>query len=299
MVRIANETSRTARYANISRPGADDPVIICYEAMGEGTPMLCLPGLGDTNWVWRKVIPSLASAHRVIALEPRGHGRSSSPRGRYALAEMAGDVMEVASRLGLDARMGGARPVIMGHGLGARAALLLAMEHPRCAAALILIGAGAAPAAKSVRRGIAERIHLAEAGDMREAYRNRKAEGREPRGMRPEERAAHHRLFLRNDPGGYASAGYAELLAPDLTARLGAVSCPVLALAGEGDPECHEDVQALSAGIPRCESVLVEGAGRYAQLDRPEAVLALIQEFSRKHRLLVSTSMEEDDGPMD
>ncbi len=293
MVRIANESSRTARYVNISRSGADDSIILCYEAAGDGTPMLCLPGLGDTNWVWRKIIPSLVSAHRVIAMEPRGHGRSSSPRGKYTLDEMASDVMEVAARLGVE------RPVLMGHGLGARAALLLATEHPRYPAALVLISAGAAPAAKSVRRGIAERIHLAEAGRMREAYRNRKAEGREPRGMNPQERAAHHRLFLRNDPAGYASAGYAELLAPDLTGRLGDISCPVLALAGERDAEYHQDVQTLSAKIPRCESVLIEGAGRYAQLDRAEAVLALIQEFSRKHRLLVSTSMEEDDGPMD
>ena len=293
MVCVAGESSRTARYLNLSRAGADDPVIICYEAAGEGTPILCIPGLGDTGWIWRKIVPTLTSMHRVIAMEPRGHGRSSSPRGKYALADMAGDIGDIIARLGLN------RPVLIGHGLGARAALLLAIERPRLPGALILIASGAAPAAKSVRRGVAERIHLAEAGEMHEAYRNRKSEGREPRGMTPRERAEHHRLFMRGDPSGYASAGYAELLAPDLTERLNEVSCPALALTGEEDPEYHEDAQTLSAGIPRCESILIEGAGRYAQLDRPEAALALIHEFFRKHQLLVTTSTEENHEPID
>ena len=292
MVRVAGESSRTARYLNLSRAGADDPVIICYEATGEGTPILCVPGLGDTVWVWREIAPTLTSMHRVVAVEPRGHGRSSSPPGKYTLEDMAGDIGAVTARLGLN------RPVIIGHGLGARAALLLAIEQPRLPGALILIATGAAPAAKSVRRGVAERIHLAEAGDMQEAYRNRKSEGREPRGMTPKERAEHHRLFLRGDPSGYASAGYAELLAPDLTERLGEVACPVLALTGEEDPEYHEDARTLSAGIPRCESILIEGAGRYAQLDRPEAVLALIHDFFRKHHLSVAKSTEETHEPI-
>ena len=293
MVRIAGESSRTARYLNLSRAGADDPVIICYEATGDGTPILCVPGLGDTAWVWRKIIPTLASMHRVVALEPRGHGRSSSPSGKYTLAEMAGDVGDVAARLGLN------RPVLIGHGLGARAALLLAIERPRLPGALVLISTGAAPAAKRVRRGVAERIHLAEAGEVQEAYRNRKSEGREPRGMTPRERAEHHRLFLRGDASGYASAGYAELLAPDLTERLGEVACAALALTGEEDPEYHEDAQTLSAGIRDCESFLIEGAGRYAQLDRPEAVLALIHDFFRKHHLSVAKSMEATHEPID
>ena len=293
MVRVAGESSRKARYLNLSRAGTDDPVIICYEAAGDGTPVLCVPGLGDTTWVWRKIVPTLTSMHRVIVMEQRGHGRSSCPPGKYTLADMAGDIGAVAARLGLN------RPVIIGHGLGARAALMLAIEQPGLPGALILIATGAAPAAKSVRRGVAERIHLAEASEMQEAYRNKKSESREPRGMTPKERAEHHRLFLRGDPSGYASAGYAELLAPDLTERLNEVACPALVITGEEDPEYHEDVQTLSAGIPRCESLIIEGAGRYAQLDRPEAVLALIHDFFRKHHLSVAKSTEESHEPID
>ncbi len=293
MVRVAGESSRTSRYLNLSRAGANDPVIICYESSGEGTPVLCVPGLGDTSWVWRKIVPTLSSMHRVIVMEPRGHGRSSSPPGKYTLTEMAGDIGALVARLELS------RPVLIGHGLGAKAALMLAVEQPHLPGALILISTGAAPAAKSVRRGVAERIHLVEAGDMQEAYRNRKSEGREPRGMTPMERAEHHRLFLRNDASGYSSAGYAELLAPDLTERLCKVSCAVLAITGEEDPEFHEDAQILSARIRRCRSVLIEGAGRYVQLDRPEAVLAIAHDFFRKHHLSVAKSTEDNHEPID
>ncbi len=291
MGREFNRFSRTAKYVNVSHSSTDDPVVLCYEAFGDGAPILCVPGLGDTNWVWRKLIPTLMHLHRVIALEPRGHGRSSSPRGKYTLDEMAGDIQNVIALLSLE------KPIIIGHGLGARAALLFAIEQPRHPAALVLIATGAAPASKSVRRGIAERIHLAEAGEMREAYKNRKNENREPRGMNPRERAQHHRLFLQNNPSGYASAGYAELLAPDLLDRLGEVSCPVLALTGEHDGEYHPDIQMLSTKISRCESVLIEGTSRYVQLDKAEATLALIHDFLRKHHLVVANSTEEDDEP--
>ena len=114
--------------------------------------------------------------------------------------------------------------------------------------------------------------------------------------MSPRERAEHHRLFLRNDPAGYASAGYAELLAPDLTDRLGEVACPVLALAGADDEECRGDVRAFADGIPKCESVLIEGAGRYVQLDKAEAALALIQDFFRRRLPSTPAPTEEDDA---
>ncbi len=292
MVRVAGEASGTARYVAVSPPGTDDAVVLCYESAGEGTPVVCLPDLGDTNRVWRKVVPALSSVHRVLAVEPRGHGRSSNPGGKYTLTQMAEDVATLLARVGVH------RPILLGHGLGARIALLLAVERSRLPAALVLIAGSPAPAPKSVRRGVAERIHLAEAGSMHEAYKNRKSEGCEPRGMTPTERAERHRLFTRNDPGGYASAGYAELLAPDLSERLGEVACPVLALAGEHDPAYHEGARALAEGVRACTSVLVEGAGRYVQLDRPEAALALAHDFFRKHQLLVATA-EKNDDPTD
>jgi len=279
MARVAGESPRTARYVKLSPPGTDDPVILCCEVAGEGPPVLLVPGLGDTVWVWRRLTPALETAYRVCAVEPRGHGRSASPAGPYTLGEMAADLAGLAERLGL------ARPVIIGHGLGAQAALVLAIDRPALPAALVLIGADTGPPEGEARHSLAERMARAAAGDMGAAYRTRKAAGREPRGMRPRERAELHRIFLRNTPSGYAASCAAALGAPDLAARLEEVACPVLALAGELDAGLHAAARRLAGGIPRCEAVVVEGAGHYVQLDRAEAFGALLSDFLRKHNL--------------
>ncbi len=281
MARAAGESPRTARYLKLSPTGTDDPVILCCEVSGEGPWVILVPGLGDTVWVWRRLIPFLEASHRVAAVEPRGHGRSASPRGPYTLEETGEDLARLAAALGAH------RPVLIGHGLGARTSLWLAAERPELAAALVLIGADPAPPAGEAREALLRRMALAAGGDMQAAYKARKAEGGEPRGMSPKERAERHRLFLRNSPAGYAAALSADLTAPDLTERLGRVRCPVLAVAGERDEGRRAAAQRLAEGIPACEAVVIEGAGGFPQLDRPEALRALLEEFFRRHNLSV------------
>jgi pimeloyl-ACP methyl ester carboxylesterase len=105
--------------------------------------------------------------------------------------------------------------------------------------------------------------------------------------MTPKARAEHHRLFLRNAPRGYAAALEAALGGPDLTGRLEELRCPVLAVAGEKDAGGPEAARRLAGATPGGEAVVVEGAGPFVQLDRPEALLALLEGFFRKHRLSV------------
>ena len=73
--------------------------------------------------------------------------------------------------------------------------------------------------------------------------------------------------------------------APDPGEGLAEIRCPILALAGESDPARHQDAARLAEAVPRCEAVVVEGAGHYVMLDRPEAFQALVVEFLRKNNL--------------
>jgi pimeloyl-ACP methyl ester carboxylesterase len=281
MARVAGESPRTARYFKLSPPGTLDPVILCCEISGEGPWVVLVPGLGDTVWVWRCLMPFLETGHRVAAVELRGHGRSASPAGPYTLEGLAGDLG------GLTAALGARRPILIGQGLGGRAALLLALERPELPAALVLIATDPAPPQGAAREALlAQRAHAAR-GDMQATYKVRKAAGALPRGMTPRERAEHHRLFLRNAPRGYAAALEAELGGPDLTGRLAGLRCPVLAVGGEREASGPEAARRLARAVPGGETVVVEGAGSFVQLDRPEALQALLEGFFRKHRLSV------------
>jgi len=277
MARIAGESPRTARYFKLSPVGADDPVILCAEISGEGSWVFLVPGLGDTVWAWRKIVPWLETAHHVAAVEPRGHGRSASPAGPYSVEAMAGDLARLAEALGAK------RPVLIGQGLGGRAALLLALERPELAGALVLIGADPAPPEGGQREALLAQRAPAAGGNLQAAYKARKAAGALPRGMTPKERAEHHRLFLRNAPRGYAASLEAALGGPDLTPRLAELRCPILAVAGEKDAGGADAARRLAGAAPGGEAVVVEGAGAFVQLDRPESLLALLEEFFRKH----------------
>lgn len=280
MARIAGESPRTARYIKLSPPSVADPVILCCEIAGDGPPVMLVPGLGDTVWVWRRLIPALQPRSRVFAVELRGHGRSASPAGSYTTEEMAGDLALLAENLGIS------RPTVIAQGFGAHLALLLAIEKPEFAAGLVLIGAETGPPGEGARGALGKMRDCAAKGNMAAAYRARKARGRGPRGMKSRERAEHHRLFLRNDPAGYAASCAAALGAVDLTGRLGEIQCPALAVAGELDPDRHPDAERFASSIPGGTAAIIGGAGHCAQLDAPDSFQMVLDDFLRAHGLI-------------
>ena len=109
---------------------------------GDGAPVLLLHGFAsnkETNWVgpgWLKALT--ASGHRVIAIDHRGHGRSSSSHDSalYSQALMAGDALALMDHLSL------ARADVIGYSMGSRLALTLANLAPERVRSLVLGGVG-------------------------------------------------------------------------------------------------------------------------------------------------------------
>src|ERR1700734_680486 len=81
----------------------------------DGYPIVLAHGITCAIRVWAYQIAELATDHRVIAFDARGHGRSGTPRrGGYSLAHLASDVDAV-----LEATLApGERAVIAGHSMG-------------------------------------------------------------------------------------------------------------------------------------------------------------------------------------
>ncbi len=105
-------------------------------------PILLIHGFASThavNWVLPLWVKTLTEAgRRVIALDNRGHGRSSKlydPKD-YTIVEMASDALALLDHLKI------ARADVMGYSLGARIAATLAKVHPERVRSLILGGLG-------------------------------------------------------------------------------------------------------------------------------------------------------------
>jgi len=105
-------------------------------------PILLVHGFAsnkEVNWVWPGWITALTrDARRVIALDNRGHGRSSKlyDPADYDTALMAGDVRALLDHLGIE------RADVMGYSMGARITAFLALEHPDRVRSAILGGLG-------------------------------------------------------------------------------------------------------------------------------------------------------------
>ena len=69
-------------------------------AGASGSPVLLIHGWPETWWAFRKVIPLLAAAHRVFAVDLRGFGDSSTADGSYDAATSAEDMHHLVQRLG-------------------------------------------------------------------------------------------------------------------------------------------------------------------------------------------------------
>jgi len=86
------------------------------------------------DWSWQ--IPAFAQNLRVIAVDVRGHGRSSTPSGSVNLGTIATDLAELITSLD-------AGPVVaVGHSLGGVWISALAVEYPELVRAVVAVDPG-------------------------------------------------------------------------------------------------------------------------------------------------------------
>ena len=89
---------------------------------GHGTPVLLLPGMGQSAHIFRTLVPALGGRIRPVALSPRAHGESDTPETGYTLAAFAADVLAVMDALEIG------RAAVVGHSLGGAVATRLAAD---------------------------------------------------------------------------------------------------------------------------------------------------------------------------
>jgi len=104
---------------------------------GDGRPFLLVHGLASNARLWDGVAAHLAAAgHAVVAVDLRGHGRSSKPDHGYDFATVVADLVALTGALGLE------RPIVAGQSWGGNVVLELAARRPDLVHALALVDGG-------------------------------------------------------------------------------------------------------------------------------------------------------------
>lgn len=140
-----------------------------YEVHGEGRPVVLLHGGGWGNIEdWKALIPELARAHRVIAIEQMGHGRTADdPLRDLSYESMAEDTAALLAKLGVETAD------FVGLSDGGQLALRLAFTHPKLVRKVVASGVALGPSALPAE--LQKWIETAKADEMpsegREAYK--------------------------------------------------------------------------------------------------------------------------------
>lgn len=103
-----------------------------YIRAGKGTPVLLLHDVAESGRCWGRTADVLVQEHELVLLDQRGHGRSESPTGMCTPEILAMDAAAVIRELGV------APAAVVGHSLGALAALALAARCPNVVTRLVL-----------------------------------------------------------------------------------------------------------------------------------------------------------------
>jgi esterase len=103
----------------------------------DAAPIVLLHGGHQSAHSWDLVSLHLARRFRVLALDQRGHGDSEWARDvSYSNHEMSLDVEAFIAAMGLR------RPILIGHSMGGRNAMLLTRRDPSLLSALVIVDVG-------------------------------------------------------------------------------------------------------------------------------------------------------------
>jgi esterase len=253
------------------------PLKLAADEFGAGPAVAILHGLFGSGRNWRSVAQHLAARHRVLAFDLRNHGASPWSDG-MSYGEMVEDL-----RASFRAR-GIGHAALLGHSMGGKVAMLVALLHPGEVDRLVVVDI--APAANPPT--LLAYVRAMRAADLRGVRRRSEADLQLAEAVPdPAERAfllqnlvigenpAHWRLNLEAIERGFSQiVGF-----PDLPAGT-VYSGPALFVAGARSnyiqPEHKPGIQRL---FPRARIMRIEGAGHWVHAEQPQAFLLAVAPF--------------------
>jgi pimeloyl-ACP methyl ester carboxylesterase len=255
-----------------------------------GSPVLLVHGFPETWWAFHKLMPLLATNHRVFAVDLRGFGDSRNVGGDYDSASSAEDLHQLIAHLDVG-------PVhLTGQDISGGTVFRLATIHSEgvrsfTAIEMGLAGYGLEGLADVTRGGLWHIGVLAAPGipEMLLVGRERDFLGEwafpamtaVQGSITDDDIDEFVRTYAR--PNGWRGAAglYRSMLSEGDEIRAIAESqpltVPVLAVGAGGGPFTAGTLTQVTAGNVR--SVQLDGVGHYAALEAPEALSAVILEF--------------------
>ncbi|MBI3582052.1 MAG: alpha/beta hydrolase [Nitrospinae bacterium] len=244
-------------YANVSG------CRVYYERAGAGRPLLFLHGWGSSSQSFKPLFLRAAANRTAIAPDFPGFGLSAPPPHAWGTKEYA-----EMTKLFLD-QIGVASTDVLAHSFGARVALVLAREHPEKVGGLALTGAAGIRLKKSVpfyKRALSK---IGKAAGV----------------FGPPGVWIKNKIYSKIASADYLSAGamrpvLVKVVNEDLSPILPEISHKTLLLWGADDSDTTLAAgRAMNSGLKNSSLSVIDGAGHYAFLDKPDEFYSAIKDF--------------------
>jgi pimeloyl-ACP methyl ester carboxylesterase len=245
---------------------------------GAGPPLAILHGLFGSGRNWRSVAQHLAAHHRVLTFDLRNHGASPWADG-MSYGEMVEDLRATLRARGIESA------AVLGHSMGGKVAMLMALLHPGEVDRLVIVDI--APAANPPN--LLAYIRAMRAVDLRGVKRRAEVDvalaGVVPD---PAERAflLQNLVVIDEKPARWRlnleaiERDFSEIVGfPDLpvgTAYRGPALFVVGARSNYIQPEHEPGIQRL---FPEARIIRIEGAGHWVHAEQPQAFLQTVIPF--------------------
>ena len=243
--------------------------------MGEGdVPLLIVHGLFGSARNWRVLQKRLAEKRRVVTVDLRNHGESfwGDDHSYLALADDLAEVIEAH----------GGKADVLGHSMGGKAAMVLALRTPALVNQLLV--ADIAP----VRYGHTQSGHIKAMQSVDMAAVTRRSEADKQLAEHVADPAL-RAFFLQSVALGPEGARWQlnlDALAAEMPHIMGfpeqssTFSGPTLFLSGENSdyvlPDMHDEIQRI---FPNAAFAKIEGAGHWLHAEKPREFQAEVEAF--------------------
>jgi 3-oxoadipate enol-lactonase len=248
-----------------------------YEAAGQpgARPLVFLHGIGGAARGWRGQLRAFGDRYHVIAWDMPGYG-GSAPLASVSIATLADALKDFLDQVGA------AKPCLVGHSIGGMIVQQLLVKDPSIAAAVVLAQTSPAfgrPDGDWQKTFIDMRLGPLDRGETMASLApvlvtELIGDDSDPQGIDLA------RDCMAAVPEDTYRAAMLALLGFDLRSALKNIAVPTLVLSGSKDNNAPAPMMAkMATYIPSASYVELEGIGHLANLERPTAFNAALDDF--------------------